>query len=430
MKGVSVKKLKAYDIEDILPLSPMQKSMLLYHMINPQSPIYFEQTIIRIYGDLEPDKFTCAIDTVIQANEMLRVVFRWKKISEPIQIILKNTSASVNYIDLSTALSGDTDLENLINHERRSVDLERQPLRYALCKYDDKKYKFIISNHHIIMDGWSSAQMLKEILSVYHELANNSNHHFILNKNKISSFIKYLKEYDTQEHEEFWLNELVNYQPVKSKVSLSSNLVNSSTYNYIIPKDLVVAIRNFSRKQMVTSACLFYFAWGLLLKQYSDKDDVVFGITTSGREAPIEGINTMIGLFINTIPLRLNFLESSSWLESIRLLNDKLSDCQQHQYMHLSEISRLCEVPHDSVLFDSILVIQNYPLESLYDGLELELEKTDYFAGTNLLLSISNFRQLEIEMNYNNDSYNDYLIATMMSDYIKILSQVVNEGGK
>ncbi len=168
MKGMIVNmKLDRNSIEDIIGLTPIQEGMLFHYLYNRDSEQYFEQLSISLEGNINVDKIREAWNFVINANSMLRTIFRWNNIEKPVQIILKSKLVQITEYDFSYEEKNVQ--ESLLNktkeNDRNSkIDIGFEPFRISLCKLCENEFEMILSYHHIILDGWSTAIIIKEFL--------------------------------------------------------------------------------------------------------------------------------------------------------------------------------------------------------------------------------------------------------------------------
>ncbi|MCP4151402.1 MAG: hypothetical protein GY757_26900, partial [bacterium] len=259
----------------------------------------------------DKEHFEKAWNTVIQTNEMLRTQFRWEKIKNPVQVVLKQHQIKPRYYD---SQDGNIKawLEQVKEKDRKEgFDLREVPFRITLCetlcKHGNHNHTLIISHHHILYDGWSSGIILKEFLKTYNHLSNGKK---IVQPAKIpfEDFINWQQDRDKNKEKEFWKNYLngINTQTELSikKKKNKEEITITETYRTRIEDTLTKKTGIFAGKHKITTAALLYTAWGLLLKRYDNNEDVIFGTTVSGRNAGVKGIEEMVGLFINTIPLR------------------------------------------------------------------------------------------------------------------------------
>ena len=302
-------KLDKTNIEDIVDLTYLQEGILFHYLKNTKEKLYFVQLSLEIDGAIIKDYFQEAWNSVVVNNEMLRIVYRWEKLNKPVQVILKEKNIDIRYYDLSieeNILESEYQKIKLKDYEE-SFDLRDVPFRLTLCKFKTDKYSLLISNHHIIYDGWSNGIILKEFLNYYNELVIGSS----VKVNKKMSFKNYLKlnRKPSIEGKSFWKDYLNGYEVNSVFSSKRNNLLSDKTnecYKHVITEEKVQLLKRYCELHRLTIADILYNAWGILLSKYSGNDDILFGTTVSGRNIKLEGIEKMVGLFINTIPLRIS----------------------------------------------------------------------------------------------------------------------------
>ena len=170
-----MKKLDKKNIEEILALIPTQEGMLFHYLKNPESDYYFEQLSLEISGEINTGIFEKAWNFVVETNEMLRIIYRWEKVEYPMQIILKKHQLQPKYHDLTAEEDNEkfNQVEKIKAEDRREkFDLQEVPFRVTLCRLEKTKSIMIISNHHILYDGWSNGIILKEFFDAYNDLSN------------------------------------------------------------------------------------------------------------------------------------------------------------------------------------------------------------------------------------------------------------------
>ncbi|HLP62667.1 MAG TPA: condensation domain-containing protein, partial [Candidatus Deferrimicrobium sp.] len=294
-----MEKLNPKRIENILALTPLQEGLLFHYLQEPQSGLYFEQLCLSISGPVHLKLFAQAWNIVVETNEMLRSLFRWEKLEKPSLIILKEHPCRVIFYDLAE----NTTLEEIkYNDRRRPFDLQQVPFRVTLVKRAENEYEMIISNHHILYDGWSNGIILREFFQVYHRLCRGEQVVKIPAKPPFKEFVRWMQSRDKISRENYWREYLAGFEPpaesfLKKDCDVAAG---ANDYALIFAGSLIDQLDAFVKNNRVTLAAIFYTAWGLLLQKYSGSEDVVFGTTVSGRSAAIEGIEDMVGLFINT----------------------------------------------------------------------------------------------------------------------------------
>lgn len=422
------------NIEDIIALSPMQEGMLFHYLQESDSALYFEQLSLTIAGAIDIILFEKAWNIVIKANEMLRTVFRWVGVKNPIQIILKNSTLKIEYFDFSDKSSRESEklLEKIRIEDRgKKFDLRDVPFRITLCRIEADRHEIIISNHHILYDGWSNGIILKEFFSAYNHLSEQKV--FVIQKeNKYRNFVSYVQSLDPQKQEKFWGKYLGGFDAAAGfffkKRNKTKNIGVFDSYQAaFLPGDLAA----FGKKHKVTLACLLYCAWGILLQKCEYSKDVIFGTTVAGRSARIRGIEEIVGLFINTLPLRVTVREDENILDLLYRINSDLQQREEFEHTPLVDIKRYCKIKNNEMLFDSILAIENYPLEKHLDHgsdrLSVISHTVSEISHYDLTLRISVLDSIESTFIYNKESFDNHDIESLFYFFKTILNELIND---
>ncbi|MCX6582995.1 MAG: amino acid adenylation domain-containing protein [Candidatus Aminicenantes bacterium] len=433
------------DIQDILPLTPMQEGMLFHYLKEPASDLYFEQLSLAVSGNMAAELCKKAWNAVIDANEMLRTAFRWEKLENPVQIILKVFRLQPLYYDLTGGDAGNTNkrLDALKANDRQmKFDLREVPFRVTLCKTGEDHYEMIISNHHILFDGWSSGIILEEFFNAYNA--------FAMGKEWVkpvkTGFKEFVKRYhaptadtDSSEQENFWGNYLAGIEtPTELSLKKSGKRKGSirGTGNARLTFDNVERreLDSFSKNYKITLASLFYCAWGILLQKYNNGDDVIFGTTTAGRPGSIPGIEKMVGLFINTIPLRIQMDSNAPIPALLSRIDDALQVRVKYEHTPLADIKKYSGLTGNEELFDSIVVMENYPLDN---GLMLKngILKVDSYSHRemthyDLTILVKIFTAVEVNFSYNRDSLDAETAARLPVHFKSLVLDMMKHPGK
>ncbi|MCK4260422.1 MAG: amino acid adenylation domain-containing protein [Halanaerobiales bacterium] len=426
------------DIEMLYALTPIQEGILFHYLENPDGDIYFEQLCLHISGEVDINIFKAAWNFVAETNELLRTVFRWNQIEKPIQIILKDTKLDVRSYDFANTSNEKYDqwiTEILRKDREEKFDLEQVPFRVTLCQFGEEKFALIISHHHILYDGWSTGIILKEFFDTYNKLAKNEE--FVkLKKNKYSSFIKWLKNQDYKQNETYWKEYLDNitvqpFLPVKCSRKKEERATEITQYKFSFTEDLTNEIENFVKEQSTTLATLLYSGWGILLQRYNNMKDVMFGTTVSGRNADINNIEDIVGLFINTLPLRINTNANNTVLDLLDDVNQSLKERKKFESTSLVDIKRYCEINTRENLFDSIVVLENYPIDKIIKDENNIVSFLSYsiFEATNfdLTVSITTHDKIEVTFIYNNSLFTDETITRIAKHYEIIINKMISD---
>jgi tyrocidine synthetase-3 len=418
-------KIDNRDIEDIFALTPMQAGMLFHHRRDPGGDLYFEQLGLRIFGEIDTGLFEQAWAAVIGANEMLRTVFRWQKVKEPVQVVLKEVAFKPRYYDLTQA---GPSLEEIKARDRQEkFDLRQPAFRVTLVTVAEKEYELIIGNHHILFDGWSSGIILREFLQAYDDLCQNRP---VLKprKHRFKEFVQWRQKQAAEAGESFWQHYLAGFDPGTQFFSRQREPDNSGTterYHGRLPQELSRRLMDFTRRQKLTPAVLLYSAFGLLLQRYGDCDEAVFGTTVSGRPPQLAGIEEIVGLFINTLPLRVQGEAADSTEDLVHTVQQGLQSRKSFEYSSLPDIKRFAGIDGTGELFHSMVAVENYPLErhlvqvngSLTIGSYTSAEATHYA----LTLTVSLFNGIAFTFLYDPAVLDPAVVFAMAGHFQTIL---------
>ncbi len=359
------------NVRDITALTPMQEGMLFHYLKDPGAELYFEQLGLRINGKIEEAVFEKAWNRVVETNDMLRTVFRWEKVKNPMQIVLRHHALKPRYHDLSTGTDQQEKqraLEDIKQKDRAAgFNLQEVPFRVLLVKLEDAAYDMIVSSHHILFDGWSSGVFLQEFLSAYTALAGGETWKAPL-KPPFKEFITQLAKINKKDEAAFWKKNLEDPGDrsglsIKRKTGKKLHTFRRSSIH--LDQEEWARFEHFARERKITAADLLYACWALLLGQYNNTDDVVFGTTVSGRKAKLKGIETMVGLFINTLPCRVRLEPAEEIGQFLSRFHRYLGEREAFEASSITDIKEYCGFHGDGEMFDTIVVIENYPLDAL-----------------------------------------------------------------
>jgi amino acid adenylation domain-containing protein len=429
-----LKKLDKKNIEDILALTPMQEGMLFNYLKDPEKDHYFEQLCLDISGEIDVGIFKKAWNFVTQTNEMLRAVFRWEAVENPIQIILKEHKLKLGYYDFTGKNVSERQkrLEKIKANDRKTkFNLQEAPFRIILCKVEKDKYGLIISNHHILYDGWSNGIILKEFFNTYIDLFTGREPIKPV-KTKFKEFIKWTQKRDSVGEEKFWRNYLKGFDTqteLSVKRKKREEIISTENFQIRFPKDTKGKLESFVKKYKLTLASLLYSAWGLLLQRYNNSDDVIFGTTVSGRSVKIQGIEEIIGLFINTLPFRVQTDPSEKSEDFLYRMDKSLQMRKEYEATSLVDIKKYSEIDNKEELFDSIFILENYPLDSrlLLEDSKLSIDSYSMFerAPYDLTVGVTIFNDIELILTYNKEVFVECAVVRLANHFRYILEKIV-----
>ncbi|WP_445249717.1 amino acid adenylation domain-containing protein [Microcoleus sp. OTE_8_concoct_300] len=413
------------NIEDFYPLSPAQQGILFHSLYQPESDVYFGQLLCVLRGDLNVSAFRNSWQKVVDRHPILRTCFVWENVKEPVQVVRKQAPLSWQQIDwrsLSTPAQAQQ-LENFLKADReQGFDLTSAPLiRVALAQLQEDAFQFILSHHHLVFDGWSLAIVLKEVFAFYEAECQGAQLQ-LKRPRSYRDYIAWLQQQDLAEAESFWRQTLQGFTTPTSLVvggKLSCFIGEGSRDEAEIKIPDIAPLQELMRQYKLTINTLVQGAWALLLSRYSGEEDIIFGVTVSGRSPELIGVESMVGMLINTLPVRVSVSAEDSIISWLQQLQNHSIEVRQYEYSPLVEIQqRWSKIPPNTPLFESIVVFENYPVDpSLQRGKsDLEIGDVRSVDSTNYPIALIAIAQSELELKimYDRSRFEQGAIARML----------------
>ncbi|MCB9252008.1 MAG: amino acid adenylation domain-containing protein [Flavobacteriales bacterium] len=416
--------------ESVYNLSGLQQGMLFHSLYNKNSGVYVEHLQCEL-DQLNIGYFEQCWENLLNNHNILRSAFFYESIEEPLAVVLKKAGITLINIDISDKSPKEQEdlIKDFVNDDRfKGFEMNIAPLmRVYLFKKSNKKHTMLWSAHHILFDGWSMPLIIEELLTDYQDLIENKQ---VENRklDRFDEYIHYLNSQNRKTAEAYWKNYLGtlengNMLPfIRPYIDRNKGVGNFKELVLRTNEELTHKITRFCQSAHITVNTLFQGVWGFLLRKYTSNDTICFGVTVSGRPEDIEGIERKVGLFINTIPVCIQFNKDSSlqnWLQSIQTAQ---AESRQYQYMPLNKIQSISGITGD--LFDSIMVFENYPVSEIIDSRNwaLKIQKVQITEQSNypLTITVHQTHDLRIGFNYNSDMIEpDYV--NLIADQFKYL---------
>ena len=425
------------NIQALYPATPMQQGMLFHSVYAASSGVYVEQLQFTLDRAINLEAFRQAWQQIIDQCDVLRTCFILQR-DQPLQVVLKRIDLpwqSFDWQHLSSEEQQQKLQEWLRCDREQSFDTAKAPLmRCTLITLSKSRYQFIWTHHHTLLDGWSISILLQDLLSFYQ--ANCQGQVYSpSHRPPYQNYIAWLQQQDRGLVEAYWQQKLAGFyaptplpvQPLHEAkmAALDAELHEQS---HLISKDLTATLQSWLRQQRVSLAVLIYSVWGVLLSRYSGESDVVFGVTVSGRTIPLAGVEDMVGLFINTLPLRITLPANCSGEILLKQLQQDLQDLQAHSYTSLVEVQRLSELPANHSLFQSLVVIENFAAHSSLSigQTDLPIQNMTVTERTNYPIKITVVpgEQLSLKFSYNSELFTADVIARMATHFETLLTAI------
>ncbi|SHJ86642.1 fengycin family lipopeptide synthetase B [Clostridium cavendishii DSM 21758] len=430
-------KIQKSAIKNIYPLTFVQEGMLFHSLNNlDNKDLYFEQLLVEIDGEIDKHIFEKAWTEVVTRNEALRTIFRWEKISKPLQIILKEVIPSIFHYDFSELGEKEKE-EAIVNIKIKDKILgfkleEEVPFRITLCKKYSNQYLVILSSHHILFDGWSNGIIMKQFLRLYDSISNNYSIENTINfANIFGSFAQQIRSQDKAPHTEYWRNYLSGInQPTYLGMIQNDNIIKDvGSTNFYLPKELCQNIYGYLESKNTTIAAFFYMIWGLLLQDYLDTNDVVFGTTISGRNVSLPGILETVGMFINTIPLRVKTSNMDTPDKVLGKIGEDICERIPYESASLVDIQKLTDISGRNSIFNTIFVVEDYPIESMSE-FSLKIKDVSINEMNNYDLTVTLYHDkneyIHISINYDTEKFMQEYIDGIYKHLINIIQSTLS----
>ena len=412
-------------IQDIYPLAPMQQGMLFHTLHEQAAGHYLNQMRLDVSG-LDPERFRQAWQAVLDRHDILRTRFIWQgELQQPLQVVHAHLKMPFTLLDWQGAAD---QLDDLAAAElQRGFDLNHAPLLNLIAvRTETNRHHLILIHHHILMDGWSTSQLLGEVLQRY------SGQLIGAQQGRYRHYIDWLQNQDPAESEAFWTEQFkaLDEPTLLARSLLSENhaLPGHGDHSVALSPAQTQALNQFARQQKVTLNTLLQGAWSLILQRYTGQQSICFGATVAGRPAEIRGIEQTVGLFINTLPVVCTVqpeVPVSQWLQSLQAHNLNL---REHEHSALADVQRWAGHAGEA-LFDTLLVFENYPIaEALEQGAPegLQFDNISNHEQTNypLTLIINASDSLALRFNHNRQHFSGPVIEAIAAQTLQVLIEL------
>ena len=430
-------------VKDFYPLSPMQEGMLFHSLMDQGSGVYVKQGTYTINGELNIAALERAWQDTVDRFAILRTFFVWGDLDKPIQVVQSKVPVTLFQEDWSNLPEAEVErrLSEFLETDRvRSFDLAEPPLmRMTLIILGHQNYHLVWTWHHILIDGWSENLLDRALFELYS--AHCAGRKPQLPRSRpFRDYIRWLQQQELPKAEAFWRRTLQGFtRPSALARSLTTEEQSQPSPPYkkkrvLVSEETTTALNAFARKHHVTLSTLLKGAWSLILSKYCDQQDVVFGSVVSGRPPDLEGVEQILGLFVNTLPLRVRIAPDQtllSWLNDVQV---QQAETLQYEYSPLQQIQKWSDIPRGVPLFESIVAFDMTALVTPESESTRTHEKVNIKIGSGsgflqisnpLSILVHNYAQLFIGMSYDGRLFEDDRIEQLLADFNRLLENFV-----
>ena len=432
-------------IEDVYPLTPMQEGLLLHTLLEPGTGLYYMQDRYRIDSTLDPERFAQAWQAVIARHEALRASFCWNVGEDMLQVIHQPGSTPIEYLDWSADPESEQEprLQALLKKEREAgFDLLNQaPFHLRLIRVGAERYWFMMSNHHILIDAWCRSLLMNDFFEIYMALGEGREAQ-LATPPRYRDYIAWLQRQNLSEARQWWQQNLQGFErttPIPSDrpflrehAGESGGMIVGDRYTRLNVED-GARLRELAQAHQLTINTFAQAAWALVLRRMSGDRDVLFGVTVAGRPVEMPEMQRTVGLFINSIALRVQIPADDhrasvrQWLSALLDSNMQL---REYEYLPLVNIQEQSELPKGQPLFDSLFVFENAPVEvSVLDRAQsLNATSDSGRTHTNFPLTAVCYPgdDLGLHLSYDQRYFDESTIERMLGEFKRLLLALVD----
>ncbi|MCZ7482998.1 condensation domain-containing protein [Rhizobium rhizogenes] len=347
-------------IENIYPLSPMQEGLLFHSIATPDEGVYVPQIVLQLRGAIDPQIMHDCWSEMVSRHAVLRTTFHWEERDEPFQVVHSDASLAWSQLDWSSL-----DVEEqqrrlgalLSTNRRQAFDLKTAPLvRLQWIDYGGENSRLVLQYHHIILDGWSAGRIVEDAFRTYQRRCGSSRPPLPAPRPYVD-YIAWLKSRKREATRAFWTDYTARIDgPCRITRDVTGGEADFSSHNLTCDPAVSTQAAKLCRDMGITPNTLLQATLAIVIARKTGDRHVVFGATTAGRPPELQGVEHMVGLFINTLPVCID-VEKGNLAPWLQTLQKRQSACAEHDYLPLREIQA-----GRGDLFDCLLVFENYPV--------------------------------------------------------------------
>ncbi|MFB7949715.1 amino acid adenylation domain-containing protein [Kitasatospora phosalacinea] len=415
------------DLEDVYPLSSLQEGLLFHALYDDRArDVYVVQAHLDLAGPVAEPRLAAAVDALLARHANLRAGFWYEDPQDVLQFVQRTVETPLRTVDLTNGQDADVQREMDADWQR-PFELDAPPLlRFALLRLGADRHRLVLTCHHLLLDGWSMPIVVRELLALYRGEA-------LPSVRPYRDHLALLATRDSAAAEGAWAAALAGFDtphPVAPAVA-GTGAVEPGLLTRQAGPELTARLAAAARSRGLTLGNVAYTLWGVLLGALTGRTDTVFGTTVSGRPADLPGAESMVGLFINTVPVRVRPAAGSTLAAAAAEVQSAQAELMEHQHLGLGAIQRAAGA--DGPLFDTLLVVENY--QGGGDALKAALDAsgadgptvtalgardaTHYPLGLTLLPGTD----LRLELEYRPDAFDAAQAATVLDRFLGLVEQ-------
>lgn len=402
-------------LADVLPLTPLQEGLLfhaVYEHERDAADVYLVQLVFDLDGPVDTGRLRAAWQALLDRHPNLRAAFRRRKGGAPVQVVPHRATLPWTETDVDS----EGGWSRLLDADRdRGFDPATPPLiRCTLARLPDGRHRLLVTHHHILLDGWSVSVLVRELLALYKAEAE------LPPAPAYRTFLEWLGRQDRSAAETAWRTALDEVTEPTRLAPPDPGPGPLAQARAELPETTAAALTALARRLGVTANTLVQTAWSILLSRTTGRNDVLFGATVSGRPATLPGVESMVGLFVNTVPVRVRLRPDRSLSELLRDVQDGYVSLLDHHHLGLADIQRTTGLPE---LFDTLVVFENYPMDDTAPADSLRITGTSGRDATHYPVTLVAFPgpRLRFRLAHRCDLFEDGWADAQLGHLVHIL---------
>ncbi|MEV0252592.1 condensation domain-containing protein, partial [Nocardia sp. NPDC050712] len=422
-------------LTEVWPVTPLQSGLLFHALMSTATvDIYTIQAVVDLGGALEVDRLHTAAQALLDRYPNLRTAFVTDAAGQAVQIAVDGVELPWREIDLTDvpAAERDTELDRLLAEDRANrFDMAVPPLvRFTLLRSGEQQWHLAITTHHVLLDGWSMPLLMQDLLVLYAVRGDSA---ALPPVASYRSFLEWLSTRDADASLRTWAAAFDGLTEPTELAPQPRSIEQYETGKLVLDYDAdrTRRLTKHCAELGITVNTLVQAAWGITLGRLTGRSDVVFGATVSGRPAELPGVESMVGLFINTLPVRVRIDDRGTIEEQLRLLQHDQADLLDHHYVGLADIQRMAGAGSQ---FDTLLVFESYPIDreaiaaaSSIDGMSVTGVEVDSSTHYPLTLQVAAESTMEFTFEYLTSRFSADEVRTLSVRLIRVLESLLGD---
>ncbi|MEV0460842.1 amino acid adenylation domain-containing protein [Catellatospora methionotrophica] len=419
-------------VVDLYGLTPVQAGILFHAVAEPDQPAYLNHLQFELHGPVDAERLADAFTWVTARHDILRTSYHWAEADEPLAAVHDAIGWRPALHDVTADSDPSASLRRIVARRLAAPMDPAEPglTRLDLIRFAPGRLHVLWTHHHLVLDGWSLATVFGEAMRRYRDGAAYAPPP----APQFGGHVAWLADRDRAATDRHWRTELVGAAPTVLAVPRSGAGDGYGRHVHTLDAAATAALTGLARDQRVTLATIVQTGWALALSRYADTDDVVFGATVAGRPAGVDGIESTVGMFINTVPVRVTVAAGQPAGQLLHTVLRGQAARAEHEHAALTDVNAAAGLGGGRQLFDTLLVVENFPLgaaaDAVGDGLTMVPVRADEHTHYPVTVTVLPGDSVRIELDHRRDTVADHVAAGLLDLFAQVLERLVADPGQ